>query len=63
MFLINIPFFRNNPDFIDLLSGVLVILVVMFYPGGVSQLMLEIKLKVAKVHTKIREAKYGKDLG
>jgi branched-chain amino acid transport system permease protein len=63
MFLINIPFFRNNPDFIDLLSGVLVILVVMFYPGGVSQLMLEIKLKVAKVRTKIREAKYGKDLG
>jgi branched-chain amino acid transport system permease protein len=63
MFLINIPFFRNNPDFIDLLSGVLVILVVMFYPGGVSQLMLEIKLKIAKVRTKIREAKYGKDLG
>lgn len=63
MFLINIPFFRDNPDFIDLLSGVLVILVVMFYPGGVSQLMLEIKLKIAKVRTKIREAKYGKDLG
>ena len=63
MFLINIPFFRENPDFIALLSGVLVILVVMFYPGGVSQLMLEIKLKIAKVRTKIREAKYGKDLG
>lgn len=63
MFLINIPFFRENPDFIALLSGVLVILVVMFYPGGVSQLVLEIKLKIAKVRTKIREAKYGKDLG
>ena len=63
MFLINIPFFRENPDFIALLSGVLVILVVMFYPGGVSQLMLEIKLKMAKIRTKIREAKYGKDLG
>ena len=53
MFLINIPFFRENPDFIALLSGVLVILVVMFYPGGVSQLVLEIKLKIAKVRTKI----------
>ena len=63
MFLINIPFFKENPDFIDLLCGILVILVVMFYPGGLSQLMLEIKLKLAKLRTKIREAKYGKDLG
>ena len=63
MFLINIPFFRENPDFIDLLSGVLVILVVMFYPGGLSQLVLEIKLKLGQLRTKIREAKYGKDLG
>ena len=63
MFLINIPFFRENPDFIDMLSGVLVILVVMFYPGGLSQLVLEIKLKLGKLRTKIREAKYGKDLG
>ena len=63
MFLINVPFFRENPDFIALLCGVLVILVVMFYPGGLSQLMLEIKLKLAKLRTKVREAKYGKDLG
>ena len=63
MFLINIPFFRDNPDFIDLLCGVLVIVVVMFYPGGLSQLVLEIKLWLKKLRTKIREAKYGKDLG
>ena len=63
MFLMNIPFFQENSDFIGLLSGLLVILVVMFYPGGLSQLMLEIKLKVAKLRIKIREAKYGKDLG
>ena len=63
MFLINIPFFRENSDFIDLLSGVLVILVVMFYPGGLAQLVLEIKLKFRQLKTKIREAKYGKDLG
>ena len=63
MFLINIPFFRDNPDFIDLLCGVLVIVVVMFYPGGLSQLVLEIRLWLKKLRTKIREAKYGKDLG
>ena len=63
MFLINIPFFRENSDFIGIFSGILVILVVMFYPGGLSQLVLEAKFKVAKLRTKIREAKYGKDLG
>ena len=63
MFLQNIPFFRENSEFIGLFSGLLVILVVMFYPGGLAQLALEIKLKVAKIRTKIREAKYGKDLG
>ena len=63
MFLINIPFFRENSDLIDLISGILVILVVMYYPGGVSQLMLEAKFRIAKIRTKIREAKYGKDLG
>ena len=63
MFLINIPFFRENSDFIGIFSGILVILVVMFYPGGLSQLMLETKFKIAKLRTKIREAKYGKDLG
>ena len=63
MFLINIPFFRENSDFIGLFSGILVILVVMFYPGGLSQLILEIKLKIQKLRIKIKEAKYGKDLG
>ncbi len=63
MFLINIPFFRENSDFIGLFSGLLVILVVMFYPGGLSQLVLEIKLKLLKLRVKIKEAKYGKDLG
>ena len=63
MFLINIPFFRENSDFIGLFSGLLVILVVMFYPGGVSQLVLEIKIKLRQLRIKIKEAKYGKDLG
>ena len=63
MFLVNIPFFRDNSDFVGIFSGLLVILVVMFYPGGLSQLVLEIKFKLSQLRTKIREAKYGKDLG
>ena len=59
----NIPFFAENPVVITLISGVLVILVVMFYPGGLAQLLMELKGKIKKLRIKIREAKYGKDLG
>ena len=63
MFLQDIEFFRNNPTLITLFCGILVILVVMFYPGGLVQLTLEIKLKIKKLLLKRREKKYGKDLG
>ena len=63
MFLQDIEFFRNNPTLITLFCGILVILVVMFYPGGLVQLALEIKLKIKKLLLKRREKKYGKDLG
>lgn len=52
MFLSNIPFFRENPAFITMVTGVLIILVVMFFPGGfaqiVSQLWAGAKKKLAK---------------
>jgi hypothetical protein len=35
----------------------------MFYPGGLAQLVLELKLKLTKFFKKMREARYGKDLG
>jgi hypothetical protein len=35
----------------------------MFYPGGVAQLLVEAKGKVSKIRKKVRESKYGKDLG
>ncbi len=59
----NIPFFAENPVIITFISGILVILVVMFYPGGVAQLLVEAKGKVSKIRKKVRESKYGKDLG
>lgn len=63
MFLQNIPFFRENPTLITLFCGILVVVVVMFYPGGLAQLMLELKYKIIKLRKKLREARYGKDLG
>ena len=59
----NIKFLAENPVIITFVSGILVILVVMFYPGGFAQLVLEAKYKLKGLRTKMREAKYGKDLG
>ncbi len=58
-----IKFFAENPVVITLLSGVLVILIVMFYPGGLAQLIGELKVKIKKLAKKIKEVRYGKDLG
>lgn len=63
MFLQDIDFFRENPTLITLFCGILVVVVVMFYPGGLAQLLIELKYKIMKLRTKIREGKYGKDLG
>jgi branched-chain amino acid transport system permease protein len=63
MFLQDIEFFRENPTLITLFCGILVVVVVMFYPGGVAQLLVEAKGKVSKIRKKVRESKYGKDLG
>ena len=59
----NIKFLAENPVIITFVSGILVILVVMFYPGGFAQLILELKSKIKVLRTKMREAKYGKNLG
>ena len=59
----NIKFLAENPVIITFVSGILVILVVMFSPGGFAQLVLEAKMKIKVLRTKMREAKYGKDLG
>ncbi len=59
----NIEFLAKNPVIITFISGVLVIVVVMFYPGGLAQLITESKFKIKKLIKKIRENRYGKDLG
>ena len=43
MFLSKIEFFQKNPAFITMLTGVLIILVVMFFPGGFAQLAAQLK--------------------
>ena len=63
MFLQDIAFFRENPTLITLFCGLLVVLVVMFYPGGLAQLVMEIRYKVKLLCKKRREALYGQDLG
>lgn len=46
--LVEIPFFRDNPSAFIFLTGALMILVVMFYPGGVSQLLILLQYKIPK---------------
>lgn len=59
IFLINVPFFVENPEFMGLVSGILLVVVVMFYPGGLAQLFYEIKGKFRKLNAKRRAKKYG----
>jgi len=63
MFLNRIPFLQENPEFITFVSGILVTLVVMFYPGGLAQLVREGAAKGKTLYRKIKEGKYGKDHG
>jgi branched-chain amino acid transport system permease protein len=58
-----IQFLQENPLIITFVSGILVVLVVMFYPGGLAQLLQEIKLKLKKLYIRAKEEKYGKELG
>ena len=58
-----VELFTQYPDIIPFISGILVILIVMFYPGGLAQLVVELKGKIKVLWKKLREARYGKDLG
>ena len=61
VFLINVKFFQENPGFMGIVSGILLIVVVMFYPGGLAQLFTEIKTKIAVAKYKRRVKKYGRN--
>ena len=54
MFLSRIPFFIENPAFMTLVTGVLIILVVMFFPGGFAQIIHQAKQRLGKKKRKTR---------
>ena len=61
----NIQFFIDHPAAISILNGLLIILVVMFYPGGLIRLFQTliafIKKKYSEFKQKWKEYRYGKD--
>lgn len=59
LFLNRIDFFVENPEYMGLFSGLLLVIVVMFYPGGLYQLFYELKFKIRKLLKKRKDKKYG----
>jgi len=57
MFLSKIQFFKDNPAFITMVTGLLIILVVMFFPGGFAQIVLQFKLWVQGKRAKAKSKK------
>lgn len=55
----NIPLFVKYPDLSLLVNGILIIVIIMFYPGGLARLAIDVKSKVKKLNRKMREKKYG----
>ncbi len=52
MFLSKIEFFQKNPAFITMITGLLIILVVMFFPGGFAQIAMQVKAWFKKKFSK-----------
>ena len=61
IFLQDIPFFRDNSWVINVTIGAIIILIVMFYPGGLVQLGQRIKQVFQGFIAKRRLYKYGED--
>ncbi|MFA5470907.1 MAG: branched-chain amino acid ABC transporter permease [Acholeplasmataceae bacterium] len=66
LILVKIPFFQTYKNAHLMFSGALIILVVMFYPGGVIKLFTDLKALVIKGYNKLitvwKEYRYGKDI-
>ena len=62
----NIPFFVKYGNATYIINGILIIVVVMFYPGGIVKLFTDIyrsiKTLFIRIKTSWREYKYGKDI-
>ena len=61
MFLSKIQFFIDNPAFITMVTGVLIIVVVMFFPGGFAQMVVSLRSYFKKKSVERRLREYGKD--
>lgn len=63
--LVKIPFFQTYSNANLMFTGILIILVVMFYPGGISKLFGDLKKWILKGYSKIKnsykEYRFGKD--
>ncbi len=61
----NIPFFVQNPALIVIFNGALIVLVVMFYPGGLIRLIqtshFKLKLFLQKLKHRMKVRRYGED--
>jgi len=57
----NIAFFNKYPGSSAIFSGVLIVLIVMFYPGGLIRLFTDIKLKIKTLIHKWKVYRYGED--
>lgn len=63
IFLSRIDFFNKNPAFITMITGLLIILVVMFFPGGFAQIVMETKARIKGKHIKKKIVKEGEANG
>ena len=72
IFLQDITFFKENSNFISIFTGALIIVIVMFFPGGLYHLGLILKYKTINIYKKLnqktalykakrKEKRYGKD--
>ena len=61
MFLSKIQFFTENPAFITMVTGLLIIVVVMFFPGGFAQMVLSLRGWIRKRGVERRLRSYVKD--
>jgi branched-chain amino acid transport system permease protein len=60
-----IPLFQENPAISVIFNGLLIVLVIMFYPGGLIRLVnktyLKLKVFSKKLYQKWRVYRYGTD--
>ena len=55
----DIEFFQKNPAISILFTGILMIVIVMFFPGGFAEILLRIRMAIFKLIQKRRVKKYG----